>query len=69
MQTQFDGAALKERRTNAGITQQDLAFRMGVAIETIRKWERGVQTPRDESVVKLEMIFGESNWAHEPLPL
>ncbi|MEB3179068.1 MAG: helix-turn-helix transcriptional regulator [Nostocaceae cyanobacterium] len=33
---------LKRLREAAGLSQQELAFRIGVAVATISRWERGV---------------------------
>lgn len=37
--------ALKVARIEAGLTQKQLADRVGVTQQTIAKWERGVSTP------------------------
>ena len=37
--------SLTERRRNAGLTQQRLAWDLGVAISTVRRWEAGEHHP------------------------
>jgi transcriptional regulator with XRE-family HTH domain len=37
---------LRQRRQEQGLTQEALAFTIGVAITTYRDWERGATTPR-----------------------
>lgn len=33
--------SLSTLRNNAGMTQQDVADRLGVSVETVKKWENG----------------------------
>jgi DNA-binding transcriptional regulator YiaG len=35
------GAEIKALREAAGLSQQDLAERLGVAVETVSRWENG----------------------------
>lgn len=45
---------LKELRKNAGMTQMELAVRVGVSLMTIQLWERQVTTPKEENLNKLK---------------
>lgn len=37
--------ALREARTNSGLTQEQLGLRIGVARSTVERWETGVTYP------------------------
>ena len=39
------GEQLKNRRKESGISQSELAERLGVHIQTVSKWERGIMLP------------------------
>ena len=45
---------LKELRKEKGLTQMDLAVKVGVSLTTIRMWEGGVSEPKPENKDKLE---------------
>ncbi len=49
---------LKEQRTAAGLTQQDLARTAGVSRQSIISIERGRYTPSLPLALKLAAIFG-----------
>lgn len=48
---------LKERRESLGLTQQELAKKVGKSLRTIQSWERGESYPNAEFVVVLCKIF------------
>lgn len=48
---------LKERRESLGLTQQELAKKVGKSFRTIQSWERGESYPNAEFVVVLCKIF------------
>jgi len=50
---------IKERRKELGWSQYDLAKKVGVSEVSIRKWERGVTTPKPENQEKLEKVLRE----------
>ena len=45
---------LKELRKNAGMTQMELAAKVGVSLMTIQLWERQVTKPKEENLNKLK---------------
>ena len=49
---------IKERRTEKGWSQVELARKVGVSPLTIQMWERGVITPTDENYKKLMAALG-----------
>lgn len=50
---------LKERRKALGISQINLAQKIGVSLLTLQLWERGVGNPRQENQDKLEAVLTE----------
>lgn len=52
------GRRIREKRTLAGITQEQLAEKMDVSIQMISNLERGVKAIRIDNLVKLSRILG-----------
>ncbi len=48
---------LRQLREARGWTQLDLALRLGVAINTVGKWERGVLVPSEANRYRLMVLF------------
>jgi putative transcriptional regulator len=59
----WDAARVKALRDELGLTQQQLADRLGVRQQTISEWEQGVYTPRRSSCVLLTMFAREERQA------
>lgn len=51
---------MKERRKELGMTQMDLAVRMGVQLSNVSSWERGARTASAPNLRKLAGILGVS---------
>ena len=49
---------LKLFRVKAGMTQEDIAEKLGVSRQAVAKWERGESLPDIESCIELSNIFG-----------
>lgn len=49
--------ALKKRRLALGLSQMDLAGKVGVSLLTIQLWERGVSEPNDKNKEILESVL------------
>lgn len=49
--------ALKKRRLALGLSQMDLAEKVGVSLLTIQLWERGVSQPNDKNKEILESVL------------
>jgi len=49
---------IKELREEAGLTQFQLAVKVGVTPTTVSAWERGVYEPRASQLRKLAQLFG-----------
>lgn len=41
----FEGSRLKQQRSSLHMTQEDLAGKLNVHVNTIRRWEKGEQSP------------------------
>lgn len=48
---------LKAARVNAGLTQQEVANQLDVALSTVRNWENGTTTPKLAYFVKLCQLY------------
>lgn len=51
---------LKKARLDAGLTQLEVAEKLGVAQAQYARWENGGRNPKDETVENLADIFGTS---------
>lgn len=51
---------IKKARLDAGLTQKEVAEKLGVAQAQYARWENGGRNPKDETVKKLAEIFGVS---------
>jgi transcriptional regulator with XRE-family HTH domain len=49
------GAEIKRRRTNLGLSQQQLAVRLDVKKNTIARWEREEITPEHPAMLELAL--------------
>ena len=52
------GAAIKQARIKAGMTQAELAKKMGVTPQTVRQYERGLINPKIETIEKFATALG-----------
>jgi len=49
---------ISERRADLGLTQRELADRLGVSLDTFRKWEYGTRVPKYKAMRNLAAVFG-----------
>ena len=49
---------IKKARLDVGLTQIEVAEKLGVAQAQYARWENGGRNPKDETVKKLAEIFG-----------
>ena len=47
------GKEISKRRKEKGMTQADIAAKLGVSVQAVSKWERGLSKPRMEILDKL----------------
>jgi len=52
------GERIRELRIKAGITQKDLADRMGLPRQQVNVWETGVRTPKIENLKRVADALG-----------
>lgn len=48
---------LKELRMEDGMTQKQVAERIGVSVDTVKRWETGETFPTAKDIVKLEQLY------------
>lgn len=51
---------LRELRTKSGLTQNELANKLGVSGQTILNWENGIYEPKINQLIQLADLFGVS---------
>ena len=51
---------LKDLRKQAGLTQVDVAEKLGISQPAFASWERGVKKPTQENLVKIAQVFNVS---------
>ena len=54
------GEALKQRRTEKGLTQEQLAEQLGVSRQAVSKWEKGLSEPSTANLLALAKLYGVS---------
>ena len=52
------GNQIRKKRLALGYTTDKLARKVGVSLSTIQKWERGVQPPNRNNLIRLYAAFG-----------
>lgn len=52
------GKALRQRRDELGLGQEQLAAQLGVTQQTVSRWEMGLATPRPARIVELAHLLG-----------
>ena len=55
------GVALKRHRQKLNISQREIAHRLNVSVNTIRRWEQNKSKPQLHLRIKLVKFFGENN--------
>ena len=56
----WDAESVRVLRKRLGITQRQLARRLGVRQQTVGEWETGLYSPRGASVTLLRMVSEEA---------
>ena len=52
------GTRIAEARRNAGLTQEQVAEKLGVSFQAVSSWERDEYSPETERLVKLSQVLG-----------
>ena len=58
MRTQ--GERIKKLRKSKGVTQRELANRLGISEQAISKWEKNLSNPSTKNLLQISKIFGVS---------
>jgi len=53
MSEKFDGAKMKQRRTDRGMTQKELARAIGVSSITIGRYEKNHRIPDSNTLIRI----------------
>lgn len=54
------GKRIKELRTKKGLTQSEFAERLGIHLQTVSKWERGISEPDISALGGISVVLGVS---------
>jgi len=65
---QWDSERIQELRRHLGLTQHQLAERLGTRQQTISEWETGVYKPRGASATLLSIIAERAEFKYQALP-
>lgn len=55
------GQRIKEARKKAGLTQKELAAKLGIAYQTLAQWENDLRNPKQGTLEKIASALG-INW-------
>ncbi len=61
----WDASSVRSLRDHIGLTQQEMAERLGVRQQTISEWENQAYRPRGASVTLLRMVAEDSGFKYE----
>ena len=56
--TVFDGERMKEQRNRSGLTQNDLAVKIGGSQNQIKNYERGARVPNSDTLARIAKALG-----------
>jgi DNA-binding transcriptional regulator YiaG len=63
---QWDGTHIRALRNHLGLTQQEMADRLGTRQQTISEWEKGLYRPRGASSTLLTIVAENARFKYEP---
>jgi len=61
----WDGRRIKALRRHLGMTQTEMAARLGTRQQTISEWEKGMYQPRGASSTLLSIVADSSGFKYE----
>jgi DNA-binding transcriptional regulator YiaG len=64
----WDSARIQAFRQHLGLTQRELAERLGTRQQTISEWETGMYQPRGASATLLSIIAEQSKFKYDAGP-
>ena len=65
---QWDNQSIQALRYHLGLTQRELADRLGTRQQTISEWETGMYKPRGTSATLLSIIAERGKFKYEAIP-
>ena len=65
---QWDGNNIRALRNHLGLTQRELADRLGTRQQTISEWETGIYKPRGASATLLSIIAEQAKFDYRASP-
>ncbi|MFQ5996910.1 MAG: helix-turn-helix domain-containing protein [Dehalococcoidales bacterium] len=66
--TPWDSQKIQALRRHLGLTQRELADRLGTRQQTISEWETGMYQPRGASATLLAIIAEQAKFKYEAAP-
>ena len=66
--SQWDSQHIQALRRRLGLTQRELADRLGIRQQTISEWETGMYKPRGASSTLLSIIAEQAEFKYEATP-
>jgi len=66
--TQWDSEYIQALRRHLGLTQRELAERLGTRQQTISEWETGMYKPRGASATLLSIIAERAKFEYQAIP-
>ena len=65
---QWDSEYIQALRRHLGLTQRELAERLGTRQQTISEWETGMYKPRGASATLLSITAERANFEYQAIP-
>ena len=65
---QWDSQRIQALRRHLGLTQRELADRLGTRQQTISEWEKGMYRPRGASSTLLSVVAERAKFEYEASP-
>ncbi len=65
----WNSERIQTLRRHLGLTQRELAERLGTRQQTISEWETGAHKPRGTSVTLLTIIAEQTKFEYQTIPL
>ena len=65
---QWDSERIQTLRRHLGLTQRELAERLGTRQQTISEWETGMYKPRGASATLLSIIAERAKFKYQAIP-
>ena len=67
-QARWDSERIQTLRRHLGLTQRELAERLGTRQQTISEWETGMYQPRGTSATLLSIIAERAEFKYQAIP-